>query len=60
MLVNMIIVALVMGLGQTPVEMHDAGVALAAWYLVPQAGPDTATSESTDSGVLRYFNDSDH
>lgn len=47
-------VALVMGMGQTPVEMHDAVVALAAWYLVPKAGPDNATSESTDSGVLRY------
>ncbi len=47
-------VALVMGMGQTPVEMHDAVVALAAWYLVPKAGPDNATSESTDSGVLRF------
>lgn len=47
-------VALVMGMRQTPVEMHDAVVALAAWYLVPKAGPDNATSESTDSGVLRF------
>lgn len=47
-------VALVMGMAQTPVEMHDAVVALAAWYLVPKAGPDNATSESTDSGVLRF------
>lgn len=47
-------VALVMGMSHTPVEVHDAVVALAAWYLVPKAGPDNATSESTDSGVLRF------
>lgn len=47
-------VALVMGMQNTPVEVHDAVVALAAWYLVPKAGPDNATSESTDSGVLRF------
>lgn len=47
-------VVLVMGMQQTPVEMHDAVLALAAWYLVPKAGPENATSESTDAGVLRY------
>ena len=47
-------VALVMGMSTTPVEVHDAVVALAAWYLVPKASPDNATSESTDSGVLRF------
>lgn len=43
-----------LGLGFVPREIHDAVVALAAWYLVPKAAPDNATSTSTDAGVLRF------
>lgn len=47
--------AVVMGMKATPAEMHDAVVALAAFYLVPKVGPDNATSETTEAGaVLRY------
>lgn len=42
------------GAGHVPAEVKEAVVALAAWYLLPKAGPDNATSESTDSGVLRF------
>lgn len=47
-------VTLVLGMANTPLEMHDAVRALACWYLVPSAGPENATSTSTDSGVLRF------
>lgn len=42
------------GMAHTPQEMHDAVVALAAWYLLPKAAPDNATSTSTDAGVLSF------
>lgn len=47
-------VALVLGMPHTPIEVHDAVRALACWYLVPSAGPENATSTSTDAGVLRF------
>ena len=43
-----------LGCDSAPLEIRDAVVALAAWYLMPSAGPDNAISESVDSGVLRY------
>lgn len=43
-----------LGCAHAPSEVRDAVVALAAWYLMPNAGPDNAISESVDSGVLRY------
>lgn len=43
-----------LGVGYVPQEVHDAVVALAAWYLLPKVGPDNATSQSTDAGVLRF------
>lgn len=46
--------ALEIGAGHVPAEVKEATIALAAWYLLPKAGPDNATSESTDAGVLRY------
>lgn len=43
-----------LGCATAPQEIRDAVVALAAYYLMPNAGPDNAISESIDSGVLRY------
>lgn len=43
-----------LGVGYIPSEIKDAVIALAAWYLVPKAAPDNATSTSTDAGVLRF------
>ncbi len=43
-----------LGCAPCPSEVRDAVVALAAWYLLPNAGPDNATSTSTDAGVLRF------
>lgn len=47
-------VVLKLGMKPTPAEMRAAVTALAAYYLVPKAGPDNATSESTDAGVINY------
>lgn len=47
-------VALKLGMRPTPFEMRAAVTALAAYLLVPKAGPDNATSESTDTGVINY------
>ena len=46
--------AVTCGMRQTPAEYRDAVLALAAWYLVPKAGPENAVSTSTDAGVVRY------
>lgn len=43
-----------LGCEYVPAEVAEATKALAAWYLLPKSGPDNATSESTDSGVLRF------
>lgn len=48
-------VVLKLGMKPTPVEVRAAVVALAAYYLVPKAGPDNATSESTEAGVINYI-----
>lgn len=42
------------GASHVPAEVKEAVIALAAWYMLPKAGPDNATSESTDAGVLRF------
>lgn len=47
-------VTLLMGLSTTPVEMHDAVVALSAYFLAPKAGPENASSMSTEAGVVNY------
>ena len=47
-------VALVMGLNPTPSEMRDAVVALASYFLAPKAGPENASSMSTEAGVVNY------
>lgn len=47
--------AVVMGMRSTPEEMHDAVVALAAFYLLPKVGPDNTTSESTEAGTVLRF-----
>lgn len=47
-------VALVMGLNPTPSEMMDAVVALASYFLAPKAGPENASSMSTEAGVVNY------
>lgn len=43
-----------LGVGYIPQEVHDAVMALAAYRLIPKVGPENATSQSTDSGVLRF------
>lgn len=43
-----------LGVGYIPQEVHDAVIALAAYRLVPKVGPENATSQSTDAGVLRF------
>lgn len=47
-------VAIVMGLNPTPSEMRDAVVALASYFLAPKAGPENASSMSTEAGVVNY------
>lgn len=42
------------GMSPTPAEVKDAVCALAAWYLMPHAEPDNATSASTDLGFMRF------
>lgn len=44
-----------MGLRSVPEEMRGAVTALAASYLVPKAGPENATSQATDVGVLNFI-----
>lgn len=43
-----------LGAPAIPAEIRDATISLAAWYLLPKAGPDNAISESTEAGVMRY------
>ena len=47
-------VVLVMGLNPTPSEMRDAVIALASYFLAPKAGPENASSMSTEAGVVNY------
>lgn len=42
------------GLTEVPVRVSEAVLALAAYYLRPQATPARATGEATDAGFIRY------
>lgn len=49
------IAVLDMGLRSVPEEMRGAVIALAANYLVPKAGPENATSQATEAGMLNFI-----